>query len=248
MLALKDGVVQRLRLPSPESEIFPGVLWGRFDVLYTPAFWAGRDWVHRLDRSYSHVRLGSNLREEVVACILGGYGVPAEVGIAAFHCLRDAGVIEGNPTARRVAGLLAEPLNIGSRRVHYRFARQRAEYVAAALKGLLREQDLPQSDLALRGHLLTLPGIGPKTASWITRNIRASDEVAILDIHICRACSTAGVFSSDAHPGRDYFGLEARFLKFARALGARASHLDNVIWQTMRRLSGHLRSLGPAQA
>lgn len=243
MYAMQDGETRELFLPPPQFEILPGVRWGRFDVLFTPAFWAGRDWVHRLDRSFSSVRLGTTLREEVIACLLGGYGIPAEIGLAAFRRLRDEGLIEKRPHADVVGRLLAEPLTIGTRRVRYRFARQRGTYVAAALRLLPSENDLPAGDRDLREILLRLPGVGPKTASWITRNLRGSDEVAILDVHVCRACSAAGVFSADANPSRDYFGLEDRFLKFARALGAQASHLDNVIWQTMRRLGGHMRSL-----
>jgi len=243
MYALHRGRLLALTLPPPEAEVLAGVPWGCFDVLLTPAFWAGRDWLHRLDPLYSATRLGSTLREEVVACLLGGYGIPAEVGLAAFRRLRDAGIIERSPPVGCIARLLEQPLTVGGRQVRYRFALQRAGYIAECLQRLPSEPDLPVDDRSLRTLLLELPGIGPKTASWITRNLRDSDDVAILDVHVCRACTAAQVFGADANPARDYFKLEDRFLEFARAVSARASHLDNVIWQTMRRIGGHVRSL-----
>src|SRR3546814_6148465 len=82
-----------------------------------------------------------------------------------------------------------------------------------------------------------LPGIGPKTASWIVRNRRASDHVAILDVHIVRACSAIGVFPEGAQPARRYADLEQRFLAFCEATQSRASAMDAVMWSTMRSLS-----------
>jgi endonuclease III len=46
----------------------------------------------------------------------------------------------------------------------------------------------------MRQLLLSIEGIGPKTASWIVRNVMGSDDVAIIDIHILRACTGMGVF------------------------------------------------------
>jgi endonuclease III len=41
---------------------------------------------------------------------------------------------------------------------------------------------------------MSLPGIGPKTASWIARNWLDADDVAILDIHIMRVGQVIGLF------------------------------------------------------
>ncbi len=115
-------------------------------------------------------RLGNNLRQEVAACILGGYGIRAEVALAAFKRLQAAGVLDGGPlSSDTVATLLLEPLPVAGRMVRYRFSRQRATWLARALS-CLDESHLPGEPSALRETLMTLPGVGPKIASQVVRN------------------------------------------------------------------------------
>lgn len=237
MIASMPRGIATLELPSPDDEALEGVLWGRFDVLFTPAFWAGRAWLSRLDGEQRTHRLGRTLREETAACLLGGFGIPAEVGLAAFRRIRDRGLLDGEPTAARLAIALREPLQIGQRLVRYRFASQKATYLAQVLRqidGLAT----PLDDVAFRDSLARLPGIGLKTASWITRNTRDSDAVAILDVHVCRACILAGAFRPGAKVEGAYRRLEDRYLTFASAIGVRPSLLDSLMWENMRRLAG----------
>jgi N-glycosylase/DNA lyase len=86
----------------------------------------------------------------------------------------------------------------------------------------------------LRNLLMKLPGIGPKTASWIVRNWCGSDEVAILDIHVIRAGILMKLFSTKDRPERNYLDMERRFLDLANALNTSAANLDALIWQQMR--------------
>lgn len=239
LMSTRSGGVVALELPPPEAEVLDGVPWGRFDVLFTPAFWAGRAWISRLDGAPRNHRLGRTLREEIAACLLGGFGIPAEVGLAAFSRVREAGLLEGRPPRLALQALLREPLKIGDRAVRYRFANQKARFLADAL-GLVDELRTPADDVAFRDALAELPGIGLKTASWITRNMRDSDAVAILDVHICRACVIAGVFSGALKGPTSYRKLERRYLAFASGLGVRASLLDAIMWEYMRRLAGRL--------
>lgn len=239
MAGLFDGELRTLELPPPEKELMPGVHWGAFDELLTPAFWAGRAWLHSTDPSFLHCRLGRSLKEEVAACLLGGYGIPAEVGLAAYRELRDRDLLGGTPSPQEIQVVLTSPLKVGGRLVRYRFARQKAEYLSDCLR-CLGEMNLPTEDQAFRDALTSLPGIGMKTASWITRNMRGSDRVAILDVHICRACSVIGVFPKKAEPAKDYRALETRFLEFAGAVSTRASLLDSVMWHVMRRIGSAL--------
>ena len=243
MLDLTSEGIRSRALPPAGSEVMSGVKWGAFDQLYTPAFWVGRSWQLEAEQTPQSYRLGPTLAHEVTACLLGGYGIPAEVGLAAYRRLDEIGIPERTASAEEIAAVLMEPLPILGRLVRYRFARQKAEYLATAL-ALLHEASVEQlDDRELRTFLISLPGIGPKTASWVTRNWRDSDAVAILDVHICRACALAGVFSVDADPARDYFKLENRFLAFAAAIDVRASILDNLMWQTMRRLGPDARQV-----
>ncbi|MGE8131799.1 endonuclease III domain-containing protein [Methylobacterium sp. NPDC080182] len=239
-----DGRLAVLDLPLPEAEVVPGVSWGRFDHPLTPAFWAAQTWMSDLPTG-PRFRLGETLAEEVVACLLGGHGAPAEVGLAAYTRVRDALRSRGDGTlpldvAQR---LLSEPLDVGDRRVRYRFARTRAGYLSACLDGLRGVDEASHGDVALRDVLTKLPGIGPKTASWVVRNRRASDAVAILDVHIVRACQVMGVFAVGAAPARGYRELERRYLDLCLGLGCRASVLDAVMWATMRKLSVPLYNL-----
>jgi thermostable 8-oxoguanine DNA glycosylase len=237
MRACVPGGVAILELPAPDDEALQGVSWGRFDVLFTPAFWAGRAWLSRLDGERRIHRLGRTLREEIVACLLGGFGIPAEVGLAAFTRIRDRGLLDGEPTAALLRTTLREPLRIGERLVRYRFASQKATYLAQVLRqidGLAA----PLDDVEFRDALADLPGIGLKTASWITRNARDSDAIAILDVHVCRACIVAGVFPPGARVAGAYRRLEERYLAFASAIDVRPSLLDSLMWENMRRLAG----------
>lgn len=223
-----------LELPDPEDEVMPGVPWGRFDHLFTPAFWFSRAWYKRLEASMTF-RLGETVAEEIVACLLGGYGLPAEIGLAAFTKLRDRGLIVHSPDSEeRIRAALIEPLMFRGRIVHYRYPNQRARFIAKALYRLDLERAPLHSDLTFRAWLATFDGIGLKTASWITRNVLQSDNVAILDIHVFRAGVLAGLFASDHNVMKHYFFLESRLVEFAIALGVRLSLLDALIWHHMR--------------
>ena len=63
-----------------------------------------------------------------------------------------------------------------------------------------------------------------------------SDDVAILDIHVVRACQIAGVFPRNIDLAKNYSQLEKQFLAFARGIGVRASWLDAIMWDDMRYL------------
>jgi len=246
MTTIVDGEVHRISLPSPGEPLARGGRWGRFDDLFTPAFWRGQAWQHQLLGRYEDNRLGRSLSEELAACVLGGFGMPAGVGLAAFARLRERGLIFAGVAEEQLLEALAEPLWIDGRARRYRFPRQKAHLLAAALRGL-DALDALAGDRELRDDLTRLPGIGPKTASWIVRNIRCSDAVAILDVHIVRAGRLAGIFPLGVTPERHYGRLEARFLAFALDIGVRASVLDALMWDYMRRLP-HALTQGALEA
>jgi N-glycosylase/DNA lyase len=220
-------------LPDAEDWLLPNVKWGAFEAFPTPAYWATRVLSRRLSGMQIRYRLGQSLREEVVACLLGGHGVPGPVGVAAFRHLRESGALSGSPTVAALHRELTRPLRIGERTVRYRFAQQKARYIANALDLLEKESPPLTGGRALRDWLLRLNGVGPKTASWIARNWLDADDVAILDIHVLRAGALAGFFRTGLTVERNYFELEQQFLQFSRALGVRAAELDAVIWVEM---------------
>lgn len=231
------GLSIRRLLPDPDAEVVPGVRWGRPELVPSAAFWA--DLVGRAtERTDGFVNREGTLQEEVGFCLLGGYGVTAEINDAVHDRLVLAGffVPGRRPDEREIEALLLEPVSIGERSVRYRFPHQRAGRLAVALRMVEDDPPPTANALAFRRQLMRIPGIGPKTASWIARNWLGSDEVAILDIHIIRAGVLMGLFDRSQRVPRDYEALERRFLEFCSALGARPSLLDAVMWRAMRNI------------
>ncbi|MCE4071528.1 MULTISPECIES: 8-oxoguanine DNA glycosylase [Pseudomonas] len=229
-----ESHVYRREFPDANSEVLPGVAWGLIEAFPSPAYWAYQVWANEQEPEPINYRLGATLAEEVGACLLGGHGIPAHVGLAAFANLRELGVFDGAvPEVEQLLEWLSTPLKIGSRSVRYRFAKQKARYLHAALSALAVEEVPLHSGRALRDWLLSLPGIGYKTASWIARNWLDADDVAILDIHILRAGALAGFFSQGLTVDRHYLKLEEEFLALSSALGVRPSRLDALMWYQM---------------
>jgi N-glycosylase/DNA lyase len=208
--------------------------WGHPHLLGTPAYWVDQA---RYERTTTF-KLGNNLLEEVAACLLGGYGMPAAVGLTAFQALRSSELIRIDPPpfAFEIEQVLRTPLALPENRVmRYRFPRQRAERLASCLHRL-GAGNVPEDPLELRDWLLSLPGIGPKTASWIVRNHCASSEVAIIDVHVRRAGIAAGFFSPEWTLPRNYVQFEQAFLEIARIGQVPAAVLDACIWRQLQSL------------
>ena len=240
MYAHIAGELRELTLPPVHEEVLPGICWGAFDELMTPAYWRGQAWQHTESGTFCDFRLGRSLEEEVAACLLGGWGMPAELALAAYTRVRERNLLRPGTSAQELEEALSEPFVFQGRERRYRFIRQKAGYLSGCLAQLT---DLipPENDIAFRDRLNDLPGIGLKTASWIVRNLRPQSEVAILDIHILRVGHHLGLFPGDWRPETHYRSLEARFVAFARAIDVSAATLDGLMWDHMRRLSGILR-------
>lgn len=242
--------VATLSLPGPHAEVMPGVLWGQYDTLFTPAYWRVQVWFWGLEGQLprSHA-LGRSLAEEVAACLLGGYGIPAEVGLAAFEHLRERGLLGPEPpSTSQCYTALSEPLRLGARQVRYRFARQKSRYLSGALRTLAEAHPPSEGHQAFRDWLAAIPGLGPKTASWVTRNWLDSDAVAILDVHIHRAGLLAGFFLPRHTLPNDYAEMEERFLRFAHSIGVRPAIVDALIWRDMKCLGTLAHDLERARA
>lgn len=239
------ATVSSLRDPGPEVVLAPGgfpprtARWGHCWQVGTAAYWVALTETAvqdgRLPGSPARHRTGADLAEEVAACLLGGHGLPHQVGRAAFEVVRAAGLLHRPVTPQPIETVLRQPLRVGARTIRYRFPAQRAAYLAAALTRL-QTQAPPASARPLRDWLLELPGIGPKTAGWIVRNHLGSGEVAIIDIHVLRAGIDASVFDPSWTPARHYGLLEAMFLAWARHGEVSAADLDAIIWAERARI------------
>jgi thermostable 8-oxoguanine DNA glycosylase len=228
----RNGAIQ-VELPAATTELLPGVLWGAVEAFPSPAYFAFQVIARRTVGRPAQYRLGRTLTEEVGACLLGGHGISGEVGIAAYEHLRAKGAFRATPPLQdQLETWLREPIQVGKRTIHYRFAAQKARYLAHALP-MLRDAPTFTVGRHLRDWLLDVPGIGLKTASWIARNWLHADDVAILDIHIMRVGQLANLFPRSLTVERHYLHLEELFLKFSAALDVRPSELDAVIWYEM---------------
>lgn len=236
ILALVDKKVLECVFPSPETEVIPGVPWGYADSVFTPAYWALQLRMADGDFGPHCFRSGETLLEETVFCLLGGHGISYEMNLATFRHLQASGLLDQPKLdAAEIAACLAQPIALGTRKVKYRFPNRRAQFVQRAHEAFYTSP-APDDPIELRTWLMELPGIGPKTASWIVRNWLDSDEVAIIDIHLHRAGILAGIFEKWEKVERHYFQMERKFLDFAKALGTKASQLDGLIWAQMREM------------
>lgn len=232
---LKGADEFTVSLPDADTEVMRGVRWGEPCALFTPAYWYTQYVMRDISQSPIRHRIGQTVAEELAACLLGGHGVPAEVGNAAFERLKQEGLIqELCDDSAALENALYKPLQIGNRRIRYRFWKQKAQYLAAAFHHL-RVAELPlENAVELRNRLMTFPGIGPKTASWIVRNWMNSDAVAILDIHIVRAGVLMNLYRPGEQVERHYLQMEEKFVTLANKLSVPTSDLDALIWSMMR--------------
>ena len=218
-----------------------GFTWGEPWQIGTAAFWVDQC---RQAEDVS-LRLGEDLREEVVACLLGGWGVPGDVGVAAFDRLRQEGLLTHRADAELIEAALRAPFTIPGRRraVRYRFPSQRAVRIVGAI-ALLESADPPSAPLPLRDWLADhVPGVGLKTASWIVRNLAVEAPIAVIDIHVHRAGLGAGFFDSEWQLPRDYYLFEAAFVEVARRGKVRPGKLDHAVWSTLSAAPSHTRPL-----
>lgn len=234
------GELRTLAIPAAHDEVLPGICWGAFDEMMTPAYWRGQAWQHIESGMFCDFRLGRSLAEEVAACLLGGWGMPAELALAAYSRLRERDLLRPGTTAGELEESLSEPFVLQGRARKYRFIRQKSNYLSGCL-ARLPDFEQPEDDVAFRDKLKDLPGIGLKTASWIVRNLRPQSEVAILDIHIIKVGQHLGLFPEKWRPETHYRELEERFVAFARAIDVSAATLDGLMWDHVRRLSAILR-------
>ena len=236
--AVLAGEIRHLRLPDPDEEVMQEIRWGAFDQFFTPAYWASQLWMLSDDPEALTYRLGTTLKEETAACMLGGHGITAEMCLAAYDALRERGLLAKNMvTQEEIAFALKEKLIYENRTFRYRFPNKKAAFLAPALNMLSNEAPPEDSHSSFRNWFLRFAGVGLKTASWITRNWLNSADVAILDIHVVRGGRLCGLFGRGQDPTRHYFPMEALFLDFAHRIKADAAKLDVLMWQQMRTAS-----------
>lgn len=197
-----------------------------------------------------------NLEGEVLFCLLGGHGVPYELAASAaevvlrldpFKPCWSESTLLGELIGALERPQFGPPRSDGQLR-RYRFPVRKAVSIVAARRWLmlqgsqnsLRRRLVHRTPHERRELLCQCPGIGPKTASWILRNVGLGERLAIVDIHVLRALQAAGRVSLDAKLPRDYGAAERAFLQWCRELGAEPAAFDLFVWEWQRgSFNGH---------
>lgn len=63
--------------------------------------------------------------DEVAFCVLGGYGIKAEINLAAYHRVKSLGLLRTSdlPSASEIESALSEPFEIEGKQIRYRSRR-----------------------------------------------------------------------------------------------------------------------------
>lgn len=131
-----------------------------------------------------------------------------------------------------------EPRKLDGERRRYRYPRRKASLLrqadawvrVRAPSGLLQALMERGRESERRRWLCECPGVGPKTASWLLRNVGLGNGLAILDVHILRALEGAGRAERYILP-RDYEAVELSFLAWSKELGAPPAAFDLFLWE-----------------
>lgn len=237
---LVNGILVEREMPDATSEVLPGVVWGDPWTVFTPSYWLAHAWMSEVDgKPTERYSVKHGLVGELGFCLLGGFGITAELATAAYNRCWQAGLFSRYETRQEAwVAELSEPLQVGTRYIRYRYPNQKSRFLACAMEYVRHNELRTDSGLALREQLINIPGVGYKIASWVARNVLDSDEIAILDIHLLRAGRLCGLFTPEQRVDRHYKEMESRFLLFCEKLRLRPAALDCLIWENMRSAGG----------
>jgi N-glycosylase/DNA lyase len=203
----------------------------------------------RLVNDWTHRRIGyAQVAWELTACVLGSRARAASVA-RLLENLKEEGLLSREwwvetrrgDYERRVYSVLSGRARNLRHRLASRFPRVRASQIArsrlvVASKGL--PSMLSGDDTARIRRLLVneLPGIGPKQASLLLRNLRRSMNTAVLDAHFLRyleLCHGLSVDRMRITRLAGYERVESTALEIARGYGVSIAVFDLAVWSTM---------------
>lgn len=191
-----------------------------------------------------NVRGPAAFESELLFCLLSGFGIAYEHALSAAEALSvldpfDRDWREGALLAAILDQLRAPqfaPAKVDGELRTYRFPNRKAELLIQARRWLLATSsptDAMESIATTEGRrrfLCECPGIGPKTASWMLRNLGWDNDIAILDVHVLRALSSLGLLPASTRMPRDYAAVETVFLRLCDDLAAIPAAFDLFLW------------------
>ena len=189
-----------------------------------------------------------DIEDELLFCLLGGYGITEEHGRSAWLTVRQlepfSEVWRDDDLCTRIIATLElpqfEPRRADGSLRRYRFPKRKAAIIVKA-RGWVRSRK-PLDECLLywddpkdrRRILLGCPGLGLKSASWLLRNLGMGDELAVLDVHLVRALQDAKRIGNEIRLPRDYYAVEKAFLNWCHELNAPSAAFDLFIWEWQR--------------
>lgn len=187
------------------------------------------------------------VHRELLFCLLGGHAVSYELALSATERCAELDVFGSHWVAGDLRARLADelsqpqflPRKLDGTFRRYRYPTRKATLIAAASQWLLASGQLTDALTGLdrererRTLLCACPGIGPKTASWLLRNLGFAQNLAVLDVHVLRAMSSAGLVDQ-VNLSRDYETIEDTFLAWCQDLEAPPAAFDLFLWEFQR--------------
>jgi N-glycosylase/DNA lyase len=226
-----------------ENELFDRVLDEYSQIM--PKFHEARKW---------HEMSENELWQELCLCILSS-NVPYELAKSAFRHLTRVGYLEQKwiievPNSRKIiAEELQKPLYLprkidGSLR-KYRFPNVRSRDICETAKIASSKENWisnlladSSSEIEARNYLVRkASGIGFKEASHFLRNIKYSNELAIIDSHVLsflREINAVPIENAKTITHKTYMDLEIKLKEICESHNLNLSVFDMAIWTCMR--------------
>ena len=193
-------------------------------------------------------RTPDDVHQELLFCLLGGYGVTYEHNRSAAEVVGRlkpfADSWDEHDLFEAVSAELSlaqfEPRRRDGSLRRYRFPQRKTTIIVRARRWTRLSAPLAEildgfvDGRERRRFLSDCPGIGPKTASWFLRNLGWGEQLAIIDVHLLRALSDAGRVSENVRMPRDYDAVEDAFLNWCRDLNAPPAAFDLFVWEWQR--------------
>ena len=188
------------------------------------------------------------IEDELLFCLLGGFGITFEHGRSAYVTIRQLRPFSSDWKDEQLFKTILSELmrsqfeprrRDGSLR-RYRFPKQKASVIVKARQWVRGQAPLDERLLRLgspkdrRGLLSECPGMGFKSASWLLRNLGLGGELAIIDVHVLRALLDAKRIPDDIRIPKDYEMAEDAFLAWCEELDAPSAAFDLFVWHWQR--------------
>ena len=227
----------------PENKLFERVLDEYSQIM--PRYHNLRKW---------HDMSEKELWYELCLCILSS-NVPYELARSAFHYLIKVGyltpewIVETYGSRAIIAEELKKPIyfprKIDGTLRKYRFPNTRSRNICEAARVIFSKEDWLANLLAdsssqveaRRSLVNNIPGFGLKEASHFLRNIRYSNELAIIDSHVLSfliEINAVGAISAKTITQKMYMDLEGKLKEICERRSLNLSVFDMAIWACMR--------------